>query len=336
MRQLSIVACGTVDVSRALAIDTQFVSRFTRLALPRWQADESFLKLLASFERLMPLARPSNLTAPKMALEVFKSCDGTIGSVRKITLQAVERVLKDGGERVTFEILQGACSLYKEPLGHGTAAELNNHAAIFPRDAGLVLGALGMGSGGAACSLVSSTGPGLLRLDQGSGPQLVRGDVASHCSGQWLQAGAGSLYDLLQSAGCSSSTCAPQRLSALAAAFRDLPSAQASFWAAVLPCLPKGRYAAPSAYALALGFIVDLPQARRQSHGCVSALWAPVRSISKRLSCFGGGASVAPLLCTAHIHLPVLRGSRRSKSVSMRCGGRRFSGTRCLWRWPIG
>ena len=48
MRQLSIVACGTVDVSRALAIDTQFVSRFTRLALPRWQADESFLKLLAS------------------------------------------------------------------------------------------------------------------------------------------------------------------------------------------------------------------------------------------------------------------------------------------------
>ena len=95
------------------------------------------------------------------------------------------------------------------------------------------------------------------------------------------------MYDLLQSAGCSSSTCAPQRLSALAAAFRDLPSAQASFWAAVLPCLPKGRYAAPSAYALALGFIVDLPQARRQSHGCVSALWRPVRSISKRLSCFG-------------------------------------------------
>ena len=112
MRQLSIVACGTVDVSRALAIDTQFVSRFTRLALPRWQADESFLKLLASFERLMPLARPSNLTAPKMALEVFKSCDGTIGSVRKITLQAVERVLKDGGERVTFEILQNACQSF--------------------------------------------------------------------------------------------------------------------------------------------------------------------------------------------------------------------------------
>src|SRR5258708_15178333 len=26
-------------------------------------------------------------------------------------------------------------------------------------------------------------------VDQGSGPQLVRGDVASHCSGQWLQAG---------------------------------------------------------------------------------------------------------------------------------------------------
>src|SRR5256885_12733076 len=32
---------------------------------------------------------------------------------------------------------------------------------------------------------------------------------------------------------------------------------------------------------------LPISQARRQSHGCVSALWRPVRSISKRLSCFG-------------------------------------------------
>src|SRR5258708_34948464 len=86
-------------------------------------------------------------------------------------------------------------------------------------------------------------------VDQGSGPQLVRGDVASHCSGQWLQAGAGSLYDLLQAAGCSSSTCAPQRHSALAAAFRGLPLAQASFWAAVLTLLPMGSYARAPRYS---------------------------------------------------------------------------------------
>ncbi|MEN2430375.1 TniB family NTP-binding protein [Comamonas sp. F1-6] len=116
VRSLSIVACGTVDVSRALAIDSQFVSRFTRLALPRWQANETFLQLLASFETKMPLPQPSKLNAPEKAMEIFKSSDGTIGSVQKITMRAAEAALKKGSPSITFKILQEECQSYRRGL----------------------------------------------------------------------------------------------------------------------------------------------------------------------------------------------------------------------------
>ncbi len=108
VRQLSIVACGTSDVARALAIDPQFVSRFLRLALPLWSPDEKFLSLVASFETLLPFPKPSNLAAPNMALEIFNGSNGTIASIKKLILKAAEIALKAGHERVTFSTLQNA------------------------------------------------------------------------------------------------------------------------------------------------------------------------------------------------------------------------------------
>lgn len=112
-RSLSIVAAGTVDVSRALAIDSQFVSRFSRLALPRWQADQTFLQLLASFETTMPFPQASRLSAPEKAMEIFKSSDGTIGSVRKITMRAADAALKAGHSRIDFKLLHEVCRAYR-------------------------------------------------------------------------------------------------------------------------------------------------------------------------------------------------------------------------------
>lgn len=116
MRSLSIVACGTVDVSRALAIDSQFVSRFSRLALPRWQANETFLQLLASFETKMPFPQPSNLKSAEKAAAIFMNSDGTIGSVQKITMRAAENALKVGSSSITFKILEDTCRSYRSGL----------------------------------------------------------------------------------------------------------------------------------------------------------------------------------------------------------------------------
>ncbi|MBI2768971.1 MAG: TniB family NTP-binding protein [Burkholderiales bacterium] len=108
MRQLSIVACGTSDVTRALAIDPQFVNRFLRLPLPLWSANEDFVSLVAAFEQLIPLPKPSNLTSPGMVFEIYKGCNGTIGSVRKLIMRAAQVALRTGNDRITFDILTNA------------------------------------------------------------------------------------------------------------------------------------------------------------------------------------------------------------------------------------
>lgn len=108
VRHLSIVACGTHEVVRALAIDPQFVSRFLRLPLPLWFADEDFLRLVAAFESLIPLPKPSNLAAPEMAFEIFKGSNGTIASIKKLVLRAAQMAIKANHERITFATLKSA------------------------------------------------------------------------------------------------------------------------------------------------------------------------------------------------------------------------------------
>lgn len=108
VRQLSIVACGTQDVVRALAIDPQFVSRFLRLPLPLWSAQLDFLSLVAAFESLIPLPKASNLSAPEMAFEIFKGSNGTIASIKKLILRAAHVALKTDQDRITFAALKSA------------------------------------------------------------------------------------------------------------------------------------------------------------------------------------------------------------------------------------
>lgn len=109
VRQLSLVVAGTIDVTRALAMDMQFVTRFQRLALPRWSANQEFLQLLASFESTIPLPKPSKLTGDEAAYLIFQNCRNTIGGVRDIVTESAEAALKEGEDRITFKLLKGVC-----------------------------------------------------------------------------------------------------------------------------------------------------------------------------------------------------------------------------------
>jgi hypothetical protein len=55
------VLVGTRDAVIALQTDSQMVSRFTPFEVPRWRVSEAFRRLLAAFERILPLRRPSDL-----------------------------------------------------------------------------------------------------------------------------------------------------------------------------------------------------------------------------------------------------------------------------------
>lgn len=56
--QISIVGVGTRDAFRAIQTDPQLANRFEPIVLPRWEPDNDFLRLLASFERMLPLRPP--------------------------------------------------------------------------------------------------------------------------------------------------------------------------------------------------------------------------------------------------------------------------------------
>lgn len=98
--KLPIVAVGTRDAIRALHTDTQLSSRFEPFGLPRWQLDAEFLRLLASFERLMPLAEPSHLAGRELAIKLHGLSGGTIGGLSRVLKRATVEAIRARRERI--------------------------------------------------------------------------------------------------------------------------------------------------------------------------------------------------------------------------------------------
>lgn len=105
--KLPIVAVGTRDAILALHTDTQLSSRFEPLGLPRWKLNQEFLRLLASFERLLPLADPSNLASREIAIKLHGMGGGTIGGVSKVLKKAATSAIRSGRECIDLEVLDG-------------------------------------------------------------------------------------------------------------------------------------------------------------------------------------------------------------------------------------
>lgn len=104
--RLPFVAAGTVDVTRALATDTQFVTRFEVLPLPRWAINMEFRKLLASIERILPLAMPSVLAGQDIARAIGGACGGTIGGIREIASRSAIAAIEAQEEQISLGIVQ--------------------------------------------------------------------------------------------------------------------------------------------------------------------------------------------------------------------------------------
>lgn len=103
--KLPIVAVGTRDAIRALHTDTQLSSRFEAFGLPRWKLDREFLRLLASFERLLPLSAPSDLASRDLAIKLHGMCGGTIGGLNRVLRRATVHAIRDGRERIDAKVL---------------------------------------------------------------------------------------------------------------------------------------------------------------------------------------------------------------------------------------
>jgi hypothetical protein len=103
--RIPLVCAGTADAKRALTTDQQLADRFEAIELPRWHNDESFHRLLTSFQSVLPLKRRSDLVSPLMRRLLLERTDGiTVRLVQLIETLAVEAV-RSGSECIDQDSL---------------------------------------------------------------------------------------------------------------------------------------------------------------------------------------------------------------------------------------
>lgn len=104
--QIPIIGVGTKDAFNALYTDPQLANRFEPVMLPKWEMNTEFLKLLASFERMLPLHYPSNLIEPTMAIQLLTMSEGIIGELSAILAKAAIIAINTGHEQIDLKLLK--------------------------------------------------------------------------------------------------------------------------------------------------------------------------------------------------------------------------------------
>ena len=103
--QVPIVGIGTQDAYRAIQSDPQLANRFEPVALPRWEPGEEYLRLLMSFERMIPLREPSKLHSQALAARLLSMSEGLIGELSRILVTAAVRAAESGKEHIDTKLL---------------------------------------------------------------------------------------------------------------------------------------------------------------------------------------------------------------------------------------
>ncbi|MCZ8354121.1 MAG: TniB family NTP-binding protein [Cyclobacteriaceae bacterium] len=104
--KISIVAAGIKEALRAITIDPQLTNRFEPVILPRWKMSKDYLRLLASFEYMIPLKNKSGLAEKEVAQKILDMSDGLIGEISTILKRASIQAINQGTEKIDLKILE--------------------------------------------------------------------------------------------------------------------------------------------------------------------------------------------------------------------------------------
>jgi hypothetical protein len=108
--RISIVCLGTEEMMRVIRSVSSVENRFSPVVLPKWHAGDEFRKLLASFEKIIPLKHPSELQdSSTLTAKLLTRSEGTIGELKMLLAAAATRAMRNGTERITEEIVD-ACN----------------------------------------------------------------------------------------------------------------------------------------------------------------------------------------------------------------------------------
>lgn len=103
--QIVIIASGTRDALSAINADKQLANRFEPVSLPLWKMDEDYLRLLSSFEAVLPLCKPSHLTQEELALKILSLSGGIIGEISQIIRKAAVEAVLSNREHINLSVL---------------------------------------------------------------------------------------------------------------------------------------------------------------------------------------------------------------------------------------
>ena len=98
--RIPIVGVGTLEARTILDRDPQYKSRFRVEELPLWECDMPFQRLLSSFERMLPLKKPSRLQQRELAELLFEKAGGNIGNLHNILKECARAAIRSGDEHI--------------------------------------------------------------------------------------------------------------------------------------------------------------------------------------------------------------------------------------------
>ncbi|WNC95315.1 TniB family NTP-binding protein (plasmid) [Paraburkholderia sp. FT54] len=104
--QISMVLVGTRDAVLALQTDTQMISRYRPFEIPRWRESDGLRRLLAAFERVLPLRKPSDLARREIVQFVLSATDGLTGEISALLNDAAELSIRNGDEFIGIAHLE--------------------------------------------------------------------------------------------------------------------------------------------------------------------------------------------------------------------------------------
>lgn len=103
---IPVVGVGTRDAVKVLQTDPQHASRFSVISLTKWELDEDFQTLLAGFEKVFPLKKPSDLSDPELATALHSICEGNLGDLLMLLTECAKQAITSGSEKIDMAIVQ--------------------------------------------------------------------------------------------------------------------------------------------------------------------------------------------------------------------------------------
>lgn len=104
--KIPIIGAGTQEAFNAIRTDEQLLNRFIPYQLPKWKMGNEYLRLLLSFEQLVPLKKQSHLTHPDIANKILGMSEGVIGEISTIITEAAVLAIEKKTEKIDLKILK--------------------------------------------------------------------------------------------------------------------------------------------------------------------------------------------------------------------------------------